>query len=99
MLLIHQAAERVVDRAVGTVGRWFISNAPAGHFQYKYPDAVLAQRKEFGAKVFYYRTQLLAGNIKLETRLYTDYAWVARDELHEYFDAETAEYVKNILPL
>lgn len=87
----------MVDRAVGTIRRWFISNAPAGHFQYAYPDALQAQRKEFGAKVFYYRTQLIAGNIKLETKLYTDYAWVAADELHEYFDAESAEYLKNIL--
>lgn len=87
----------MVDRAVGTIRRWFISNAPAGHFQYAYPEALQAQRKEFGAKVFYYRTQLIAGNIKLETKLYTDYAWVAADELHEYFDAESAEYLKNIL--
>lgn len=92
-----QGAERVVDRAVGTVSRWFISNAPMGHYCYKYPEEMQAQRNEFGAKVFYYRAQLLNGNVKLETRLYTDYAWVASDEVHEYFDAETAEYVKNIL--
>lgn len=54
-------------------------------------------RKQFGAKVFFYRSQLISGNVKLETRLYKDYAWIARDELNEYFDSETAEYLNNIL--
>jgi hypothetical protein len=68
----------VIDRAVGNTNRYFISNAPVGHFQYAYTDALQAQRKNFGAKVFFYRAQLLAGSVKLETKLYTDYAWIAR---------------------
>jgi hypothetical protein len=76
--LSPQAGERVIDRAVGNTNRWFISNAPVGHYQYAYSDAVAAQRKNFGAKVFFYRAQLLAGTVKLETKLYTDYAWIAR---------------------
>ena len=84
------------------------------------------QRKDFGAKVFFYRAQLISGAIKLNTKLYKDYAWIARffisnplralltyshlipshpisfpfsrDELGEYFDAETAEYLFYALP-
>lgn len=77
-IMCVQASERVIDRAVGNTNRWFVSNAPSGHFCYEYPADVQAQRKNFGAKVFYYRAQLLAGTIKLETKLYTDYAWIAR---------------------
>jgi hypothetical protein len=36
------------------------------------------QRKQYGAKVFFYRAQLIEGSIKLETKLYKDYAWVGR---------------------
>lgn len=55
-----------------------MSNAPIGHYCYEYPDAVKKQRNNFGAKVFFYRAQYILGTVKLETKLYTDYAWVAR---------------------
>lgn len=93
------SAERVIDRSTGSVDRWFISNAPAGNYWYRYPDAVRDQRKQFGAKIFYSRCQYLGGPLKLETRLYKDFAWIAREELDEYFNAETADYLRYILPL
>lgn len=91
-------AERVVDRAIGKTKKFFISNAPIGHYCYAYPSALQEKRNNFGAKVFFYRAQLLRGKVKLQTKLYTDYAWVARDELPEYFDAETARFLQFILP-
>ena len=51
---------------------------PLGHYTYPYPEAIQKQRKQFGAKVFFYRAQLIEGQIKLETKLYRDYLWVAR---------------------
>lgn len=75
---MRQTAERVGDRAVGRVDRWYVSNAPVGHYQYEYEKEVQDKRKAFGAKTFYYRAKLVEGNIKLETKLYKDFAWVAR---------------------
>lgn len=95
---LREVSERVIDRAVGKVNRYFISNSPQGHYVYKYPAELQQKRDSFGAKVFFYRAQLIAGNVKLETKLYTDYAWIARDEVEEYFDPETAEYMKYLLP-
>jgi len=74
---------------VGNVRRYFISNAPIGHYCYPYSEQLQRQRGQYGAKVFYYRAQLIEGNVKLETRLYTDFSWIARhvartDECHEY---------------
>lgn len=77
-MLLKQGAERIIDRTTGSADRWFISNAPSGHYLYPYPDAVKQQRGQFGAKVFYSRCQYLGGPIKLETRLYKDYAWISR---------------------
>jgi hypothetical protein len=73
-----QVAERVVDRAIGKTRRYFISNAPIGHYCYAYSPAVQKQRKQYGAKVFFYRAQLIEGTVKLETKLYKDYAWIGR---------------------
>lgn len=94
----RRSAERVLDRAVGRVNRYFLSNSPIGHLIYEYPEAIQKKRGEYGAKVFFYRAQLIQGNIKLETRLYTDYAWIGRDEVEEYFDEETAAFMKALLP-
>ena len=95
----RKGAERVIDRAVGNVNRYFISNAPTGHICYAYPPDVQKARGQYGAKVYYYRCQLIAGTIKLETRLYTDYAWVARDEVAKFTeDPLTAEFLTAMLP-
>lgn len=95
---LRKAAERVIDRATGSVKRWFISNAPCGHYLYNYPADVAQQRQQYGAKVFFSRCQYLGGPIKLETRLYKDFAWISREEVDQYFNPETAEYVKALLP-
>jgi large subunit ribosomal protein L46 len=95
---MRQTGERVGDRAVGKVNRWYISNAPIGHICYAYPPSIQQQRKQYGAKVFYYRCQLIAGNVKLETKLYKDFAWVTRDEMGEYVNEETAALLSELLP-
>ena len=96
---MRQTSERVGDRAVGKVNRWYISNAPIGHTCYAYPANIQKQRSQYGAKVFFYRCQLIAGSIKLETKLYKDFAWITRDEVSEYFNEETAKYLKALLPM
>ena len=95
----RSAAERIIDRAVGKINRWFVSNSPCGHICYPYSSEMQQQRKQYGAKVYFYRCQLIAGTIKLETRLYTDYAWVTRDEISKYMDDKlTGEFLEAVLP-
>jgi hypothetical protein len=73
-----QTSERIIDRAIGKTKRYFIGNAPVGHYCYEYPKALQEKRGNFGAKVFFHRAQLISGTVKLQTKLYTDYAWIAR---------------------
>jgi hypothetical protein len=73
-----QGGERIIDRSVGDIKRYFISNAPIGHYCYAYPPDLQRQRKQYGAKVFFYRAQYLSGSLKLENRLYQDFAWISR---------------------
>jgi hypothetical protein len=95
---IRQTQERVMDRAAGKTERWFISNSPCGHYQYEYPPAMQDTRKAVGAKVFYGRCQFISGTVKLQTKLYTDYAWVARDEMKDYFEPDHAHFLDTMLP-
>lgn len=76
---MRDTAERVLYRAVGKNRFWFPGNCPMGHFCYEYPEELKKQRKNFGAKLFFHRAVLLPNTrLKIETRLYTDYAWIAR---------------------
>ena len=84
-------------RFVGKSRRWFISNAPIGHYCYEYPESVQKTRNQFGAKVFFYRAQMLSDAIKLETRLYTDYAWISRNEAEQYFNPESTDFMNHLL--
>jgi hypothetical protein len=68
-----------------------------GHYCYAYPPEIQKARQQYGAKIFYYRAQLIDRDIKLETRLYTDYAWCAKSELSEYFDENLSEYYRGLL--
>lgn len=96
---MRETSERIIDRSIGEVRRWFVGNSPIGHYVYAYPKEIQQQRKQYGAKVFFYRAQLIEGNMKLETRLYTDMAWISRSEINEYFNEDMTEYLTELLPI
>jgi hypothetical protein len=76
---VRQTSFRVIERAVGSEQEpQFFGNAPDGHYCYEYPKEMQEKRKNFGAKVFFFRAQAYSTKLGLETKLYTDYAWVAR---------------------
>lgn len=80
---------------------YFVSNSPVGHYQYAYNPALQEKRKQFGARVFFTRAQYLGGStlpVKISKKLYKDFAWIARDEVFEYFDPETAKFLYSLLP-
>jgi hypothetical protein len=77
-LNLHQTTKRIIDRAIGPQEPYFLGAYPVGHFCYEYPKEVQEKRKNFGAKIFFFRAQNMSQQLKLERKLYTDYAWVAR---------------------
>ena len=77
---------------------FFLFFFPSGHYRYAYPPAMQAERKQYGALVYFYRCQLIEGGVSLETRLYKDFAWVSSSELGEYLDKDFAEYMTHVLP-
>jgi hypothetical protein len=78
---IRQTAERALMLASGTgaLRTYFVGNAPCGHF-----------RTDDGT-VFFVKAQLLKSQGPLQLgRGWTDFAWVSKDELPEYFKDDSA---------
>lgn len=70
-----------------------MGHAPIGHLSYKYPQP---QGPTEGAKVFYFHTLYLSGDI-LIPKPYVDFAWVSRDEMKEHFPANLYELSEKMI--
>jgi large subunit ribosomal protein L46 len=95
---MRQVAERVIERTIGPHKNYFVGNAPIGVHCYKYPEELQQKRKQYGAKVFFFRAQFVSGAVQLERRLYKDHVWVTKDELGEFFeDKSFADFANKML--
>jgi large subunit ribosomal protein L46 len=73
----------------------FMSHMPATHLEHIYAEDFQAQSGYFGVKMFFYRAQLIAGEVG--NTAVADYAWARESELPELLSAETLEAIKPIL--
>ncbi|KAI9586874.1 39S ribosomal protein L46, mitochondrial [Glossina fuscipes] len=75
---MRQAAERVLREKCGNQMKvCFYGNAPCGFHKYKYP--ITMRDQTIGAKVFFYRASLLAGNV--DKNVTGKYGWIRTDAL------------------
>ncbi|KAK4532582.1 hypothetical protein CCYA_CCYA13G3439 [Cyanidiococcus yangmingshanensis] len=75
----------------------FIGNAPCAHLKHTYSPAFQKAQHIAGVKVFFYRAQLISGQITgVRPPAAEDYAWVTADELPEYLPPE---YYRAIAPV
>lgn len=70
--------------------------APMGYIKYLHEDD--GKSGFDGTKIFFYRAQLVAGDVSLDASKSADYEWVTHRELMEYLEPATAEYVQKMLP-
>jgi len=89
---LRKAAERGVFYSLGEVSSYYLGNAPVCALEQPVTDSDL--KKEFPAvknvKSFYHHALYLGGKIELEPDSeFLDYAWVAKEELGEYFTTPT----------
>lgn len=75
---MRQTAERVLHEHVGPqqMQVTFYGNAPCGFYKYKYPKS--ERSDAVGAKVFFYRAALKAGNVEAKK---STFEWLAKNEL------------------
>ncbi|EDW17620.1 39S ribosomal protein L46, mitochondrial [Drosophila mojavensis] len=89
---MRQTAERVLSERCGKdLQVLFYGNAPVGFHKYKYPSK---QRSEsVGAKIFFYRASLRAGNVNVEQQA-VPYEWLPKETLNKKIN--NAKYAESI---
>ena len=101
---LRVTAEREFKEVCGDhMPHYFVSNAPNSFYAYAYPEIAQKKHNAFGAKTFNYRALFQgayfdedASTPKLENGL-VDFAWVAADELDDYFESDYADYMRQVL--
>uniref|UniRef100_A0AAV1TN52 Nudix hydrolase domain-containing protein n=1 Tax=Peronospora matthiolae TaxID=2874970 RepID=A0AAV1TN52_9STRA len=92
---MRDAANRHVHETVGDEMRTApMGFGPMGYVKYLHEEKEAVD----GTKVFFYKSQLLGGEVALNQDKAVDYVWVTRDELAEYLDPEIADYIYKIVP-
>lgn len=94
---MRDAALRHVGDVCGPDAELYpVGFAPIGYVKYEHsaPDAEGFD----GTKVFFYKSQLVEGEVAIDAAKASDYLWVTRSELAEYLDADIADYVTKIVP-
>ena len=72
-------------------------NGPSAYYSEEYDDKKKSETGYFGTKIFFYKSQVWGQTEDPPIKLHPDvqeYAWVARDEVEEYFGEEDAEFAK-----
>lgn len=91
---MRQTAERVLREKCGEgLSVQFYGNAPCGFYKYKYPAA--ARGQSVGAKVFFFRASLTAGNV--DKSLSKNYEWLQKDGLSSKLNSSYKESVQKFL--
>eukprot|EP01100_Stratorugosa_tubuloviscum_P003762 TRINITY_DN190_c0_g2_i1.p1 TRINITY_DN190_c0_g2~~TRINITY_DN190_c0_g2_i1.p1 ORF type:complete len:467 (+),score=217.85 TRINITY_DN190_c0_g2_i1:156-1556(+) len=95
---LRQSAERALDNYFESdLFIQFLSNSPAGHHIYEYPNLYQKKTGFDGAKVFFYRVEYISGGVHLKTKKYNDHLWVSKSELNDYFALEQSKYFQKLL--
>jgi hypothetical protein len=77
---------------------WYVGNSPVGHLLEVYSPEKQAATGCYGAKVFFYRAEILGGRLRLnESKDYNDIAWLARDECETYLDRPLYKYIHQVI--
>lgn len=80
---------------------WIVGNAPIGHYQHDYLDAIKTASglNELGMKTFFMKARIMAGQANLEGNKLglTDFKWLAKEEIKDEVDKVYWHSVKNML--
>ncbi|DAZ97110.1 TPA: hypothetical protein N0F65_010433, partial [Lagenidium giganteum] len=90
------AVRELIDVAGEELEVYPVGNAPIGHLQFLHDEQ---DKSGFdGTKVFFYKSQLVSGDVALNNTKSQDYLWVTQKELSEYFAPEVAVYLTKMVP-
>lgn len=110
-----QAAERILIQACGiNMNTWLVASHPVGHYIHHNPSGSVVkiptnrlvstsktelEREEFGAKVFFMKARIMAGQADLSKNEYGDqeYKWLCKEEVGELVEAPYWRAVRHML--
>ncbi|KAI8052299.1 NUDIX hydrolase domain-like protein [Syncephalis plumigaleata] len=97
--LLHQAAKRELFEECGRdMDIWYVGRRPVGFHQYAYPAE---HKKTFpehdGAKVFFMRAHIFAGQAQVDGKEVVDFAWLTKNELAKVLEPDYYTAVKDLL--
>ena len=91
-----EAAIRELQEECGESLRVSFSVSPKGVYRYFFPKGFV--RDGFcGAMVTFYWAQYKSGFVTLDSNELSDFAWVYRDKLRDYFSPKYAVFIQTIL--
>ncbi|KAJ1908130.1 hypothetical protein IWQ60_011735 [Tieghemiomyces parasiticus] len=95
---LHQTARRELGEECGQdMDVWFVGRGPVGHYTYPYPKEHAKKIEAEMAKVFFLRAYIFAGQVKVNKKEVTDFAWLKKDEIPNYVSREYWAAVKDLL--
>ncbi|KAF9923545.1 54S ribosomal protein L17 mitochondrial [Linnemannia zychae] len=98
---LQEAAGRELSEECGSnMDLWFVGRVPIGHYQYKFPKDFAeksANPTAKGAKVFFMKAHIFAGQVQVDNKEIVDFAWVTKQEMKDYVTPEYYEAVKDML--
>lgn len=90
----HNLLKDLLAPSVG-LQLYHLGAAPVAFHLEKYSDRVVAP---LGAKMFFFRSQLVAGRVRLQTsEKISDYGWFCREEMEEIFSKDLFESIKPVI--
>ncbi|CAG8492191.1 1377_t:CDS:2 [Paraglomus occultum] len=94
--LLHQAAKRELAEECGeNMDVWFVSRKPIGYCAYDFPAG--ESDVYDGAKVFFLKAHIFAGQAQVDNKEIVEFAWVTKQEMQQYVTPEYYSYVKDML--
>lgn len=110
-----QAAERILIQAGGiNMNTWVVGNHPIGHYIKSFTSPILSkippnrlvstsraeiEQEEYGEKVFFLKSRIMAGQAELSKNEYGDKAfqWLAKEEIQKLVEPHYWSQVRNML--
>ena len=84
---------------------WVVGNVPIGHYQWSHhsdrPDVDAVTKTEYlGGKVFFMKARIMAGQADLQKNTFgfTDFKWLAKEELQKIVSPSYWSSIRNMLP-
>ncbi|CAG8486150.1 105_t:CDS:2 [Paraglomus brasilianum] len=94
--LLHQAAKRELAEECGeNMDVWFVSRKPIGYCAYDFPAG--EGDVYDGAKVFFLKAHIFAGQARVDNTEIVEFAWVTKQEMQKYVSPQYYSYVKDML--